>query len=102
MPPLPPPAAVKSFSAAELFGPVLLPRLILGSIVLIVINTLIFGFVTWLPTFFVQQGMTLTKSFAYTLVMSFAAPIGCALGSVLADRAGQRSSADRCPRSRSD
>ncbi|MGX9430957.1 MULTISPECIES: MFS transporter [Bradyrhizobium] len=90
LPPLPPPAAVKSFSAAELFGPVLLPRLILGSIVLIVINTLIFGFVTWLPTFFVQQGMTLTKSFAYTLVMSLAAPIGCALGSVLADRAGRR------------
>ena len=80
----------KSFSAAELFGPVLLPRLILGSIVLIVINTLIFGFVTWLPTFFVQQGMTLTKSFTYTLIMSFAAPIGCALGAFLADRIGRR------------
>ncbi|WP_194392555.1 hypothetical protein [Bradyrhizobium sp. CCBAU 51765] len=62
LPPLPPTAAVKSFGAAELFGPVQLPCLILGSIVLIVINTLIFGFVTWLPTFFVQQGMTLTKS----------------------------------------
>jgi putative MFS transporter len=69
---------------------VLLPRMILGSIVLIVVNTLIFGFVTWLPTFFVQQGMTLAKSFTYTLIMSFAAPLGCALGAALADRLGRR------------
>jgi glycosyltransferase involved in cell wall biosynthesis len=32
---------------ASLFGPTLLPRLIVGSVVLIVINTLIFGFVNW-------------------------------------------------------
>jgi putative MFS transporter len=88
--PLPAAIPTRNFAASELFGPVLLPRMILGSIVLIVINTLIFGFVTWLPTFFVQQGMTLTKSFTYTLIMSFAAPIGCALGSVLADRLGRR------------
>lgn len=90
LPPLPPAAPAKSFAASELFGPVLLPRMILGSIVLIVINTLIFGFVTWLPTFFVQQGMTLTKSFTYTLIMSLAAPVGCAIGASLADRIGRR------------
>ena len=65
------PAGARRFGrVAILFGPVLLPRMILGSIVLIVVNTLIFGFVTWLPTFFVQQGMTLAKSFTYTLIMS--------------------------------
>jgi MFS transporter, putative metabolite:H+ symporter len=90
LPTAPPAAPVRIFSASDLFGPILLPRLILGSIVLIVINTLIFGFVTWLPTFFVQQGVTLTRSFTYTLIMSSAAPIGCALGSVLADRLGRR------------
>ena len=88
--PMPAAAPARVFSASDLVGPVLLPRLILGSIVLIVVNTLIFGFVTWLPTFFVQQGVTLTKSFAYTLIMSFAAPIGCWLGSILADRLGRR------------
>jgi putative MFS transporter len=77
-------------TARELFGPVLLPRLVLGSIVLIVINTLIFGFVTWLPTFFVQQGITLTRSFAYTVMISLAAPIGCAIGAFLSDRVGRR------------
>jgi putative MFS transporter len=90
LPPVGAVAPVRSYAVTELFGPVLLPRLILGSIVLIVINTLIFGFVTWLPTFFVQQGVTLTKSFAYTLIMSLAAPIGCALGAFLADRLGRR------------
>ncbi|MDE2362046.1 MAG: MFS transporter [Hyphomicrobiales bacterium] len=85
-----PTAPTRNFGTGDLFGPILLPRLVLGSIVLIVINTLIFGFVTWLPTFFVQQGLTLTKSFNYTLLMSLAAPIGCALGAYLSDRLGRR------------
>jgi putative MFS transporter len=86
------PAAAKAptTTARELFGPTLLPRLVLGSIVLIVINTLIFGFVTWLPTFFVQEGITLTRSFAYTVMISLAAPIGCAIGAFLSDRVGRR------------
>ena len=88
--PVPAAAPARVFAAGDLVGPVLLPRLILGSIVLIVVNTLIFGFVTWLPTFFVQQGVTLTRSFTYTLIMSLAAPLGCWLGSILADRLGRR------------
>ncbi|MEA2758375.1 MAG: transporter, putative metabolite:H+ symporter [Methylobacteriaceae bacterium] len=77
-------------TARDLFGSTLLPRLVLGSIVLIVINTLIFGFVTWLPTFFVQEGITLTRSFAYTVMISLAAPIGCVIGAFLSDRVGRR------------
>jgi putative MFS transporter len=88
---LPPPGVRAPLATArDLFGPVLLPRLVLGSIVLIVINTLIFGFVTWLPTFFVQEGITLTRSFAYTVMISLAAPIGCAIGAFLSDRVGRR------------
>ncbi len=88
--PLPQVAPPSQMSARDLFGPTLLPRLVVGSVVLIVINTLIFGFVTWLPTFFVQEGITLTRSFAYTLFISIAAPIGCVIGSFLADRVGRR------------
>src|SRR6202165_332712 len=50
--PLPPPAATApgpSFSLASLVGPRLLPSMVVGSVVLITINTLIFGFVVWLP-----------------------------------------------------
>src|SRR3954471_2929762 len=44
-----PAAAPVSFNLASLVGPTLLPRMIVGSIVLISINTLIFGFVIFLP-----------------------------------------------------
>jgi putative MFS transporter len=70
--------------------PLMLPRLFLGSVVLIVINTLLYGFVTWLPTFFVNEGMSIAKSFRFALVMSLGAPIGAALGAFAADRLGRR------------
>src|SRR6267378_287341 len=47
--------------------PPLLQRLIVGSWVLITINTLIFGFVIFLPQFFLRQGLTIANSLAYTL-----------------------------------
>ena len=92
LPPVPKEATtmVNSLDALDLFGATLLPRLLVGSIGLIVINTLIFGFVTWLPTFFVHQGLTLTRSFSYTLMISLAAPIGCVIGAFVADRIGRR------------
>ena len=37
---------------------------------LITINTLIFGFVIFLPQFFLRQGLTIANSLAYTLVLS--------------------------------
>ncbi|HML12287.1 MAG TPA: MFS transporter [Xanthobacteraceae bacterium] len=91
--PLPPPkpaAPVPPFSLASLASPTLLPRMVVGAVVLITINTLIFGFVQWIPTFFVQQGLSITRSFAYTLVLILGAPIGCALGAFGADRWGRK------------
>src|SRR5580658_9549170 len=69
--PLPPvvvPAPVAQVAAADLVKPPLLQRMIVGSWVLITINTLIFGFVIFLPQFFLRQGLTITNSLAYTLV----------------------------------
>jgi MFS transporter, putative metabolite:H+ symporter len=92
LPPIPKEATtiVNNLNALDLFRATLLPRLLVGSIGLIVVNTLIFGFVTWLPTFFVHQGLTLTRSFSYTLMISLAAPIGCVIGAFAADRIGRR------------
>ncbi|WP_158807977.1 MFS transporter, partial [Beijerinckia sp. L45] len=60
--PLPEPApsvtVTQSSDLGVLFKPPFLMRLIVGCICLIVINTLLYGFVTWLPTFFVKQGFT--------------------------------------------
>jgi len=91
--PLPTPAPtpqVAQWSLASLFTPALLPRLIVGCVVLITINTLIFGFVNWLPTFFGQQGISITKSLAYTMVLAGGSLIGCAIGAWSADYFGRK------------
>jgi putative MFS transporter len=74
----------------DLFTPRLLPRMLTGSFVLIVINTLLYGFVSWLPTFFVAAGMTIVKSFTFAFIMSLGAPLGAALGALGADRLGRK------------
>ncbi len=86
------PAAQPQYALKSLLAPPLLSRMVVGSVVLIVVNTLIFGFVTWLPTFFVQQGLSITRSFTYTLVIVLGSPIGCALGAFGADYLGRRRS----------
>jgi MFS transporter, putative metabolite:H+ symporter len=92
--PLPAPAQAvplkHSRDLSSLFGPALLPRMILGSVSLIVINSLLYGFVTWLPTFFVLQGLSIAKSFNYSLVMALGAPIGSAIGALTADSWGRK------------
>jgi len=91
---LPPPAASSSANLAWSFGSLLrgflLRRMFVGITALIVMNTLIFGFVTWLPSFFVQQGLGIARSFNYTLVMSLGAPIGSAMGALSADFWGRK------------
>ena len=91
--PLPSPApamALPPWTLASLVSPALLPRLIVGSVVLITANTLIFGFVNWLPTFFGQQGIGIAKSLAYTLVLAGGSLVGCAVGALAADRLGRK------------
>jgi len=92
--PLKPPAdsslAIPSRSLRMLLGPVLLPRMIVGATTLIVVNTLIYGFVTWLPTFFVQAGRSIASSLGYSLVMSLGAPIGSVIGASTADSWGRK------------
>jgi putative MFS transporter len=92
LPPVVPAPAAPPADVAALARPPLLQRMIVGSWVLITINTLIFGFVTWLPQFFLQQGLTITRSFEYTLVLAIASPAGCALGAWCADSVGRRRS----------
>ena len=93
--PLPPPANPKpamsqSLRLASLFTGAMLQRMIVGCVTLVVINTLLYGFITWLPTFFVHQGFSIAKSFGYALVMSLGAPIGSAIGALTADVWGRK------------
>lgn len=93
--PLPQPVAANPSNAApmsfgSLFSGAMLPRMIVGCVTLVVINTLLYGFVTWLPTFFVHQGMSIAKSFGFALVMSLGAPIGSGIGALTADAWGRK------------
>ncbi len=88
--PAPSPVSTPSRNLASLWGPELLPRMFVGSIALIVINTLLYGFITWLPTFFVKQGLTIATSFQYSMLMSIGAPIGAIIGAVTSDRWGRK------------
>lgn len=91
---LPPPILSKpgppTRTVAALLEPVLFPRLMVGMITLIVANTLIYGFVTWLPTFFVTQGRSIVNSFIYAFFMSAGAPVGSAIGTLTADSWGRK------------
>ena len=79
-----------SRNLASLLSPAIFPRMIVGAVTLIVINSLLYGFVTWLPTFFVQQGLSIARSFRYSLVMALGAPIGSAIGALTADIWGRK------------
>ena len=90
LPPPKPPIPMVEWGFASLFGRTLLPRLIVGCVVLITINTLIFGFVNWLPVFFGQQGIGVTRSLVYTMVIASGSLVGCALGAWSADALGRK------------
>jgi putative MFS transporter len=92
--PLPAPAPALSAPVASdlgtLFTAPLLSRMIVGAVCLITINTLLYGFVTWLPVFFVKQGLSIATSFGYSLLMALGAPVGSAIGALTADRWGRK------------
>ena len=89
-PPAPPAAVAPSRSLSTLLSPALLPRMFVGCVALVVINTLLYGFITWLPTFFVKQGLTVATSFKYSMLMAIGAPIGAAIGALTADKWGRK------------
>jgi MFS transporter, putative metabolite:H+ symporter len=91
--PLPAPAApapVPQLNAAAMLRPPILQRMIVGSWVLITINTLIFGFVIFLPQLFLRSGLTITSSLGYTVVLAGGSLVGCAIGAFTSDFIGRR------------
>ncbi len=95
--PLPEP---KSADAAEgasarvglriLFSRAVIRRTLLGSLVTVTINVVLYGLLTWLPTFMVMERLGVSESLRYTMLMSLGAPIGPLIAGFLADRIGRR------------
>jgi putative MFS transporter len=91
--PLPAPstaAPTPQVEATAMLRPPLLQRMLVGCWVLITINTLIFGFVIFLPQFFLRQGLTIANSLGYTVVLAAASLVGCAVGAYTSDFIGRR------------
>lgn len=75
---------------SELFSASMIRRTITGSVILITLNTAIYGFIAFLPSFMVRQGLTITTSLNYTTLMSLGGPVGALIGMWLADKLGRK------------
>jgi putative MFS transporter len=92
---LPPPAVpihTAPVTASAMLRPPLLQRMVVGSWVLITINTVVFTFVIFLPQFFLRQGLTISQSLGYTVALAAGSLVGCAVGAWAADAIGRRPS----------
>src|SRR6201987_2046040 len=87
---LPTHEAIVSHATGDLFQSPFLASLIVGCVSLMVANSLIQGFVVWLPTFFVGQGESIARSTGFAMLMALGGPIGSALGALAADYLGRK------------
>ena len=76
------PSLIEQFSALRIYA---IPIVVLGLFQL-ANNIQVVGFGTWLPSIFVNQGFTLTKSFSFTMVVLAVTPIGQLFGIWLQDK----------------
>jgi MFS transporter, putative metabolite:H+ symporter len=77
-------------SVKDLFTAHQWKRTLLGLIILCTVQVCLYGMVTWLPTFFVQQGFDIVKSLEWNTVMTLGGPAGGVIGVLLADRLGRK------------
>ncbi|AYD40393.1 MFS transporter [Clostridium fermenticellae] len=74
----------------DLFKKDMISRTIVGCVVLIAVNTLIYTFVSWAPTFFLRKGINVSKSLGYTTIMMVGAPLGALIGGFIVDKFGRK------------
>jgi putative MFS transporter len=68
----------------------LAPRLAVGTVTLVVLNIVIFGFLSFIPTFLVQQGFSIVRSIGFNTIMSLGGPVGGLIALLIADRIGRK------------
>lgn len=88
--PLPPPAAADPVIVHEGFSAMWVPPYRERSIMMITFNLVTtvgyYGFVNWVPTLLVKQGIPISTSLGYATVIALAAPVGPLIGLLIADR----------------
>ena len=73
-----------------LFSRAVIRRTLLGSLITVTINVVLYGLLSWLPTFLVIERLGVSASLRYTMLMSLGAPFGPLIACFLADRTGRR------------
>lgn len=91
----PPPATatlvdVEPARISDLFSRRLLARTITGITVLVALFTVNYAFVSWIPTFLVQQGHSVSNSLGLTTLMFAGGPLGSMIAFALAERLGRK------------
>jgi len=56
----------------------------------VVANIVIYGFIVWIPTFLVKQGLGVSSSLGYATLMSLGGPAGALIGALVSDRIGRK------------
>ncbi|SDG26651.1 MFS transporter [Pseudomonas abietaniphila] len=74
----------------DLFSRRLLTRTITGITVLVGLFTVNYAFVSWIPTFLVQQGHSVSNSLGLTTLMFAGGPLGSLIAFALAERLGRK------------
>ena len=91
---LPPIVEVQTHHVASslkaLFQGKMLMRTIIGCILLITMNTALYGLIGFLPTFMVKQGITVVSSLNYATLMTAGGPVGGLIGVWLSDFVGRK------------
>lgn len=70
----------------DLFAPGTRRRLLVGSSINVAMMSAVFGFVSWLPAFFVSEGRDIASSVLFAAVMSIGSPFGVFLGLLVTER----------------
>lgn len=83
-PPAPPEQITKSEQPGASEG--LFTRLLVGSSINIAVMSAVFGFISWLPTFFASEGFDITESLLFSGIMALGSPLGVLIALVVTDR----------------
>ena len=76
------PTLIQQYSALRFFA----VAVIVMSLFQLANNVQVVGFGTWLPSIFIRQGFTLTKSFKFTMIVLAVTPLGQIFGMWLQDK----------------
>jgi putative MFS transporter len=91
-----PPAAIGRVGIGVLFRPPVLHRTLLAIAINMIVLVCSYSFTSWIPSFFVQEGFSVTRSLTFNAVMSGGAVFGPLVGFFLADRVGRKTAIIGC------